>query len=54
VYRGARHISQWPLVGQSDDAEYEIYGLKDGDWLDGAVEVLGEPVEEELGPEEAF
>lgn len=43
-----------PFVCQTGDAEDEIYGLENGNWLDGAVQVGGEEVPEDLGPEEAF
>ena len=45
---------QRPFVRERDDSDYEIDDLEDGYRLYGEVEVLGEPVEEEFGPEEAF
>jgi len=51
---GAGDELQWPFVGQAHEAEDEVYDLKSGERLDGAIEVLGEEVPEDLGPEEAF
>lgn len=46
---------QRPFPSEGDDAEEEIDDLQNGDAAgDGAVEVLGEEVPEDLGPEETF
>ncbi len=50
----AREERERPLVGQGDEGEEEVENLEDGDGFDEGVEVLGEEVEEEFGPEEAF
>lgn len=47
-------IWERPFPCEPQDAEQEIYYLQDGRWLDGAIEVLGEKVPEDFGPEEAF
>jgi hypothetical protein len=54
VYCGAGDIFERPFVAESNDAEDNIDCLEDGNGLDGEVEVLGEKIEEELGPEETF
>jgi hypothetical protein len=54
VDRRSSDVFQWPFVGETDEADDKIDGLQDGVWLHGSIEVLGDPVEEELGPEEAF
>ena len=54
MYRGAGHILKRPFVGKSDDGQDQIDRLEDRDGFYGFVEVLGEEVEEDLGPEEAF
>lgn len=46
--------SQWPLPGCDDDPHYEINGLQHWYRFYGSVQVLGEEVPEDLGPEEAF
>lgn len=51
---GAGDELQWPFVGQAHETENEVDDLKSGEGLDGAIEVLGEEVPEDLGPEEAF
>lgn len=51
---GAGDKGQGPLEGEHAEAEEEVDDLQDGDGLDGAVEVLGGKVPEDLGPEEAF
>lgn len=43
-----------PFPSEGEDAEDEVEGLEDGNRVDGAVEVGGEEVPEDLGPEEAF
>lgn len=45
---------EWPLEGEHSDAEEEVYDLQDWDGLYCAVEVLGEEVPKDFGPEEAF
>lgn len=44
---------QWPFPGDTDYAEDNVENLQDGNGLDGAIEVLGEEIPEDLGPEEA-
>lgn len=53
VQAGAGDGGEGPLEGEHAEAEEEVDDLQDGDGLDGAVEVLGGKVEEDLGPEEA-
>lgn len=43
-----------PFPGEGEDAEEEVDELEDGDGADGGVEVGGEEVPEDFGPEEAF
>jgi hypothetical protein len=43
---------QWPFPGDTDYAEDDVENLQDGNGLDGAIEVLGEEIPEDLGPEE--
>lgn len=43
-----------PFPGEGEDAEEEVDDLQDGDGADGGVEVGGEEVPEDFGPEEAF
>ena len=43
-----------PLPGQADDAQEQVDHLQGGDGLDGAVEVFGRKVPEDLGPEETL
>jgi len=45
---------QRPLVRQCDECEDEVERLEDRYGFDGGIEVLGEEVEEDLGPEECF
>ena len=45
--------AEGPFPGENEDAEEKVDDLEDGDGLDGAVEVLGREVPEDLGPEEA-
>lgn len=54
VESGAADELERPLVRETGEAEDEIYDLQNGDGFDGAVEVGGEEVPEDLGPEEAF
>jgi hypothetical protein len=49
-----RHPSQRPLVGEAHERDDDVEDLQDGDGLDGGVEVFGQEVEEEFGPEEGF
>jgi hypothetical protein len=50
----ARHPSQRPFVGEADERDDDVEDLQDGDGFDGCVEVFGQEVEEEFGPEEGF
>lgn len=43
-----------PLPGERDEAEEQVEDLQKGNGADGAVEVGGEEVPEDLGPEEAL
>ena len=54
VYRRAGDEPERPLPGQTDESEYHVHNLEDGNGLHGGVEVLGEEVPEDFGPEEAF
>jgi len=56
VHRGAGEAEdvEGPLVAERDEAEQQVERLEDGDGLHGAVEVVGEEVEEDLGPDESF
>lgn len=54
MYRGPREVFERPFVRQRYDADDEIDDLEDGDGFHGEIKVLGEEVEKELGPEEAF
>ena len=51
---GAGQPAQRPFPGQAEEAEDEVEDLQDGDGLDGAVEIRGQEVPEDFGPEEAF
>lgn len=42
-----------PLIATADNAEDHVDDLERGNRFDGTVEVLGEEVPEDLGPEEA-
>lgn len=44
---------QGPFPGETNDTENYIEDLQDRNGLDGAIEVLGEEIPEDLGPEEA-
>jgi len=46
--------SQWPFPGEDNDTKEEVDDLEDGDRLYGSIEVLGEEIPEDLGPEETF
>lgn len=50
----ARHPAQRPFVGEAHERDGDVEDLQDGDGLDGGVEVFGQEVEEEFGPEEGF
>ena len=54
VQRGPREWLERPLPSEGEEAEEQIDDLQDGEGLDGAVEVLGQEIPEDLGPEEAF
>lgn len=54
VEAGAGDGAEGPLEGEHAEAEDEVDDLQDGDGLDGAVEILGGKVPEDLGPEEAL
>lgn len=43
-----------PLPGQTDKTHDDVDDLEYGKGLDGAVEILGQEVPEDLGPEEGF
>ena len=43
-----------PFPAEAEKGEEEVYGLEEGDGADGGVEVGGEEVPEEFGPEETF
>ena len=50
----AREEGERPLPREADDAQEEVYDLENGEGLDGRVEVLGQKVPEDLGPEEGL
>ena len=50
----AREEGERPLPREADDAEDEVYDLEDGEGLNGRVQVLGQEVPEDLGPEEGL
>jgi hypothetical protein len=54
VEAGACEEAEGPFPGEADDAHDEVDDLQRGDLCDGAVEVLGEEVPEDLGPEEGL
>lgn len=54
MYGGASDPREWCFQSEYAEAEDEIHDLEDGHWLDEAIERDGEPVEEELGPEESM
>ena len=45
---------QRPLPGEAEQTHDKVEDLEDGDGLDGAVEIMGHEVPENLGPDEAF
>lgn len=45
---------QRPLPGEAEQAHDEVENLKNGNGLDGAVEIVGYKVPKDLGPDEAF
>lgn len=51
---GAGEKGQWPFPGERDDAEEKVDDLEDWEGFYGRVEVLGEEVPEDFGPEEGF
>ena len=51
---GACEEWEGPFPCETDEAEDEVDDLEDGRAGDGAVEVFGEEVPEDFGPEEAF
>ena len=52
VVAGVGEEREGPLPGQTQEAEQQVDDLQDGEGLDDGVEVGGEEVEEEFGPEE--
>jgi hypothetical protein len=54
VQAGAREETQGPLPAQPDNAQDDVEDLESGDLGHSAVEVLGEEVPEDLGPEDGF
>ena len=42
------------FVGEADETEDEVEDLKDRNWFYSAIEVLGEEVPKDFGPDEAF
>jgi hypothetical protein len=54
VHEGAGERLEGQLEGEHAEAENGVDGLQDGDGLDGAVEVGGQEVPEDLGPEVAL
>ena len=52
--RGSRKEAGWPFEQKSHDSEHKIDNLQDRKRLDGHIEVLGEEIPEDFGPEEAF
>lgn len=53
VEGGPREEAERPLEAEHGDAQHEVDDLEGGERLDRAVEVGGEEVPEDLGPEEA-
>lgn len=51
---GGGEEREGPFPAEAEDAEEEVDGLEDGDGADAVVEVGGEEVPEEFGPEEAL
>lgn len=54
MYGRSSNIFERPFVSQRYDSNDEIDRLKYGYGFDCCVEVFGQPVEEEFGPEKAF
>jgi len=50
---GSSEGAEGPLPCEHDDAEDDVEDLEDGDGLHGSVEVFGEEIPEDLGPEDA-
>jgi hypothetical protein len=50
----ARKQGQWPFPSETDDAEDDVDDLQYGDGLHSGIEVFGEKIPEDFGPEEAF
>lgn len=53
VEGGAGNEAERPVPGEHDETGEEVEDLEDRHRLDGAVEVLGQKVPEDFGPEEA-
>lgn len=51
---GVFEVFERVFVGEASETENEVEDLKNRDWFYGAVEVLGEEVPEDFGPDEAF
>jgi hypothetical protein len=45
---------QWPLQAKAHERKDEVEYLQYGEWFDCYIEIFGEDVPEDLGPEEAF
>lgn len=54
VQTGTGEQWQWPFPGERDDAEEQVDDLQNWEGFHGRIEVLGEEVPEDLGPEEGF
>jgi hypothetical protein len=54
VDSGAGDEFERPFVGEPNEAEQEVDDLENGEGLYSAIEVLGEEIPEDFGPEEAF
>jgi hypothetical protein len=54
VQRRAGDKLERPFVSQRDEAQHKVDDLQDRKGFDAGIKVLGEEVEEEFGPEEAF
>jgi hypothetical protein len=54
VQTSAGEQGQWPFPGERDNAEEQVDDLKDWEGFYGRVEVLGEEVPEDFGPEKGF
>ena len=54
VDRGRREPIQRPFPRETDETQDEVEDLQDGNGAHGAIEVGGEKVPEDLGPEEAL